>query len=307
MLATKLAVRALVAGAGRQIGVRDILAALTLSTPIFVEEKPEEEFFEPAIIPMFNEQEAFAGVEAHVWLANECVRRWQAFVHILSNLDIFQVLSISENSVIFRDENGDVRRHVFDFKDDKCSLTNLALRSICFEVIDVNVAVFNILNVNLCAAEYPFDMRPVPNFPIYPMPDEGVPFGIDPGFDGHPSFVITDHWDGGVLLDSQGPKPSIASGEDLCVFDNGYLVTPLALGSGEAVINEFIQVEAEYTVSPAAGVSLDVSIDLQNVKITTGLSISIGKSQKTASMDMLVSAVQEATAGMSVIISDPAP
>ena len=105
-----------------------------------------------------------------------------------NNLDVFKLVQISENEVIFYDENGDLRRHVFDFTQDKCSLTTLALQSLCFDDIEVLISIFSDVGINICAATYPFDMRPTENYPMNAVASEYV---LDPGFDGYINFSVT--------------------------------------------------------------------------------------------------------------------
>lgn len=300
-LATKLIVRSFINSPGRQVGVQDVLTGLTLSTPIFVEQNPDNELFEPSILPLFNSQEAFAGVESHVWLPNECVREWLAFIRYINNLDAFKLISITENEVVFLDDNGDLRRHVFDFGAGRCSLTNLALQSLCFQDLAVNVAIFSESDIVVCAATYPFDLRPIPSAPIGQIDGETGEGGFDPGFDGYLDFSVSDHWDGGVALDSQGPMPSSDSGLDVCVNQNGYLVEPLLVGSADTTIGVFINATGEFDViAPALGSDMDVLIDLP-VFLTSALSINIHGD--TAALDVSITAIQEIEIGLSIAIT----
>lgn len=258
-LATKLAIRSLVNGAGRHSGVQDMLSALTLSTPIFIPEKSEDTFFEPAVYPLFNVREAFAGVDAHVWVANGCVQRWLAFINFINSSDKFQVIAIREHEVIFKDTNGEVQRAVFDFSSDECSLTSLALQSTCFKNIDVSVSIFSRQHISVCAAAYPFDLHPTEDFPMRPVGDE---IDLDPGFDGYIDFSVVGHWDGrDQRLDSQGAVPAVDQGESLCVYPDGYLVRVLLLASQNVSIDNFVSVLIGGTSHGSQrGTALDVSV-----------------------------------------------
>lgn len=305
-LATKLAIRSLVSGAGREIGVRDLLTALTLSTPIFVQQNPDNLLFEPTTRPLYNVQEAFGGVEAHVWPANECVRSWLAFINFLSSSDVFQVVSISENEVVFYDDNGDLRRHVFDFAADQCSLTNLVQQQLCFEAVTVLVSIFSESDLVICAASYPLDMRPVPSHPMNQVLGEVENYGgLDPGFDGYVDYSVTDHWDGGNPLDSRGPMPAAGSGIPTCVYEDGYLFSPLGLLSTDIQIDEFIHASGTISVQPAVAVDLEVSLDLADVRIETPMDVSIGLPQLELGVDMVIEATVVLELGLSIAITNP--
>ena len=300
-LATKLAVRSLVSSPGKEIGVSSMLSALTLSTPIFVAERPHDELFEPSVFPMFNAQEAFAGVDAHVWFANECVRKWLAFIHYINSVNKFKVISITENEVIYEDPNGDVQRVVFDFTRNECSLTNLALQSICFQDVDVLVSIFSTQVIAICAATYPMDMRPVPDFPMHPIGDEDT---LDPGFDGYVDFSATEHWDGGVTLDSQGAIPSVESGLDSCVYGNGYLTEPLLLSSDSVLAPNYVNASGEIDVfGPQRGVMLQMYIQSNEKQIASSIDMLINHPVVRTSIGVSVIAMPEIALGLDVVIS----
>ncbi len=304
-LATKLAIRSLVNNPGSHIGTQDLLTALTLSTPIFKQQNPDDELFEPAIRPLYNVQEAFAGVEAHVWPANECVRQWLAFINYINNVSLFKVVEISENEVIFVDENGDTQRHVFDFKEDRCSLTDLVQQSICFESIDVRVSIFSESDFTICAVAYPFDMRPVPSNPIGQLAGElENTLGLDPGFDGYVDFSVTDHWDSRTPLDNQGPQPAVGSGLPVCVHENGHLVVPLMLASTNITIDQFVTSSGTITAQPAVAADMDVSLDLAGVEVTAAMDVSIKLPQDELSLDLVILGEVEMTVGLNVAITN---
>lgn len=307
VLAAKLAIRSIVSDPGRHIGVRDVLAALTLSTPIFVPQQPDEQYFDPIARPMFNSQEAFGGVEAHVWPANACVQQWLAFIQYIQNVDAFQVLEVSESEVLFRDQNGDVQRHIFDFTAEACSLTTLALQALCFDTIDVFVAINSTTSIAICAAEYPTDMRPTPQHRVYALPDEvNVELALDPGFDGYTDFAITKHWDGGTPLDSLGAGPSVASGVTTCLYDDGYLVSPLMLASASPTIDAAPSVSVDTSLT-VRGADLDVLIDLAGVEVTAEMDVNIWLTLLTARLDMIVYGTETVTASLDVVVRSEVP
>jgi hypothetical protein len=308
-LAMKLAVRALVSGAGRESGVTDLLTALTLSTPIFTPQAPDGEFFEPVVRPMYLTQEAFAGVEAHVWLANACIQRWLAFVRYISNAPGYQLLSLTENEVVFTDPNSTTQRHVFDLTAEECSLTQLALQSLCFDNIDIGVSITSDSPIAICAASYPLDMRPVPAYPVHEFPAEFTTgLALDPGFDGYVDFSLTDHWDGGATLDSLGAQPSPGSGFPTCVHEDGYLVVPLILASADVTANAAPTVSASATYGPARAATLDLLLSATGVEVVADLDINIrDTSLRTQSaetdMDLVIEGTETLTAGLSIAIS----
>jgi len=312
ILATKLAIRSLVESPGKQSGVRDLLTALTLSTPIFVQQVADPLNFEPAVRPLVNRQEGFAGVEAHVWPANQCIRKWLAFIRYINNLKVFRLVSISEYEVAFYDENGDLQRHRFDFGEDACSLTNLALQSICFENIDVRFTIFSESDMRICAATYPLDMRPTPDFPIRPVDHEDE---IDPGFNGYVDFSATGHWDSGRLLDSQGAMPAADSGYLPCGDDTGYLVVPLLMAGQEHQIdNQMSMVITGYSITPcrwvsmgmliiAPSISVGMSLSIVESRLDIPMAVSIRGTRMSVGMDISVS--RWVAAGMNISIIDP--
>jgi hypothetical protein len=308
-LASKLAIRGLVSGAGRQIGVRDVLAALTLSTPIFVPQLPDDTYFDPPVRPLFNSHEAFGGVEAHVWPANACVQRWLAFVRYISNVAAFDVIEITEQEVLFRDNNGDVQRHVFDFTTEDCSLTTLALQALCFDSITVGVSLLSESDIPICAAAYPLDFRPSPTFPVRPLGDEfGVELALDPGFDGYVGASLTRHWDEGTVLDSFGPAASPTSGLATCVYPDGYLVAPLLLASGNVTIDADPTFGMTASFGPARSVELDLLLAANDIELTTALEVhvrltSLVTGVRDLVVDVSILGIESVSAGLDVLIS----
>ncbi len=301
-LATKLLVRSMINNPGAQSGVQDVLSSLTLSTPVFVQQRPDQEFFEPRTRPLFNDAEAFGGVEAHAWLGNRCVATWLAFLNYLSSIDVHQIVRITEDEVVFLDDGGALRRHVFDFTDDNCSVINELLETFCFENVTMTVAIYSITSIYMCAAQYPLDFTPGPAYPLHPLENEAEPDGIDPGFDGYVDFSLTDHWDSGGTLDSMGPNPSVDSGLSPCVYDT-YLVVPLTLASVTPEINVGMTATGTATVLTARAAQIDISIGAATVEITSDITINIGLPLYTCSIDFVVQAEESITAEISVAIS----
>lgn len=301
-LAAKLAIRSLVSDPGRAIGVRDLLTALTLSTPIFQPNVPNGTYFDPPIYPLFNHHEYFGGVDAHVWIANSCVARWLAFVRYVAN--VFDVVHVSETEVMFYDANNVLQRHVFDLTAQECSLTTLAFQSTCFEAIDINVSIYSEAAFRICAATYPLDVRATDAYPIHPLWDEfGIELALDPGFDGYQDFSLTQHWDGGVVLDSGGAVPAVGSGLPSCVYADGYIASPLLLASTNAGVDCGSTIAMSCDATPARSASLDLSLDLAGVERTAELDIYVLTTRRSLSADMLIEATVTETVGLDVVIS----
>ncbi len=303
VLATKLAVRSLIHDPGRQQGVEDMITALTLSTPIIVPQIASADAFEPAVVPLYRVQEGFAGVEAHVWPVNQCIQRWLAFIRYLASVPVFQIIEVTENEILFLDENRVARRHVFDFAAKECSLTTLALQAICFDNIDVSILIFSTTLISICTATYPFDMRATPRAPFHPLADEfGVELALDPGFDGYAEVSITDRWDGGNPLDTQGPMVAAGSALPGCVH-GGYLMRPLLLASTSPTINAAPTIDIIATPQTARAADLDLLLDLAGIEKPASLDMYIGLTVKTVGADLIVESTESVEAGIDIVIS----
>jgi hypothetical protein len=308
-LAAKLAIRGLVSGAGRQGGVTDLLSGLALSTPVWKEQAPEKTYFEPATIPLFNSNEAMGGLEAHVWLPNLCVRRWLAFVRYIDAAPGYSLVQVSESEVIFRTPAGDLRRHVFDFAADECSLTALAYENTCFDAIELGITIYSDTEIPICAAAYPFDFRPSPAYPVHPLSDEfGIELALDPGFDEYQTWSLTRRWDGGTPLDSMGAAPSSTSSFVPCVFENGHLVSPVLLASVSPSINAAPSISVLTDGVAARFVTLDLLLSAVGVEVTAALDMnvqdtSLAVRERTASISVAVQGEESVTATLQVLVS----
>lgn len=142
---------------GRQGGVSGFAAGLTLNTPYFHSTENVAGRLEPKAYPLYKSQEAFGGVDTHTWLMDPCVARWLAFVRYINNMDCFSVVSISEDEILFYDDSGQLRRHVFDFDAAQCSFGNYLLYDSCGADYPIDTEVASYLDMILCTGAYPFD------------------------------------------------------------------------------------------------------------------------------------------------------
>lgn len=327
ILATKLAVRSVVNETQKQSGVRDLLTALTLSTPIFVPEENPLVEYEPNVFPLFSPQEAFGGVDAHVWMQNSCVTQWVTFLRYLNNIEPFQILSVSESEIIFKDNNGEVTSHRFDFNDDDCSLLARIEKELCFASVSVAVSIFSEFRLVICAAQYPFDLCIINGatedgvrtarmdilvdgpatetyFPVLPLSDENTPGGLDPGFTALDGLCVVDRFDGGNTLDSGGSNP-----QTIHVDPNPpELVVTSEPGLLRSAVDISIAPEPQcvfesYVVTPQSLASADIDDPNLEFNITaTGT----GESQQPPStmMDVLAAATVEQTFNLDLIVQE---
>lgn len=293
VLAAKLAIRATVNEAKTQQGVRDFLAALTLSTPIFVPETNNIDFFEPNVYPLFNAPEDFGGVDAHVWMHNSCISQWLTFVRYVNNIEGFRIIDATESEIIVEDNNGDISAHRFDFDDDECSLISQIENQTCFDGITISFAIYGTMWITLCAAAYTFDLcfDATGSYPITPLVDESGPGSLDPGFDGWDGCVV-NRFDSGLALDSYGSTPSVESGLDACVFES-YVVSPYVLASVDAT-NTALNFNISAT---GTGESQRPASTIMDVLIAEGLT-------KTVELEAIISGENTQTTDLTVNIGD---
>jgi hypothetical protein len=216
-ISNKMAMRSLVVDSSHEVGMLDLLAALTVSTPIFQDQNQEMVLFEPTTKPLFNNQEAFGGVEAHVWLPNLCIDRWATFVKFVSNLSCFRIVSISEGQVVIYNSNGELETHVFNQSDLACSALDALTSQNCFDNIPVNLTIRDILNIFICAAQYSLDYYVTLLNPLVDVTNEktSLIFGgsYDPTFDGEVGFSPPNRWDNEV------DQPLIVSSVSVNIVD----------------------------------------------------------------------------------------
>jgi hypothetical protein len=158
--------------------------------------------------------------------------------------------------------------------------------------------------IAICAAAYPFDMRPNASAPVWPIAGEfGVPLAWDPGFDGYEGVSLTDRWDGGGPLDSMAPEPSIAAALPTCVYDDGYVCLPLLLASVDCTAASAMSLVITGDTSPAVSTGLSLAIDMQGQQRGCAVDLVVGTTVKQAGVGVVVQGQQQRTVGLGVAIS----
>jgi len=199
ILATRLAAKGLIHSVGTDLGVTELIKALTLTTPVFRPMDKDTDDLYPSLDPWTNNASQFGGQEAHVWLPNVGIASWLAFLGYISNQpDLFEIISISETEVVVRFQ-GELQRHRFDFDAFGTDfLTSLATTE-CFKSIIVTVTMDVFLTIAMCAATYTFDLFIDETNLLGDCRrtfDSGIPFDSDCPLDGDPVDPFTDGWEG---------------------------------------------------------------------------------------------------------------
>jgi hypothetical protein len=174
-LAHKLLVKNLLHVPGTLGATTEILAAFSASNPVFFEMENINKFDSP----LFRSEEVFQGYEAHVWLPNNEIERWQAFILLLNNLpQIYTLKQITEGEVYVQ-QGGKMRRHLFDFNSPQANsiTTGLSYLTDCFlRLFTCTVTVEAEHYLAFCQATYVLDQ--VFNPPL--IPTDADPVGITP-------------------------------------------------------------------------------------------------------------------------------
>lgn len=233
---SRLITRSTIHSVGSQVGVNDFYTALSLSTPIFNSMDKQTYDIDPLVDPWTNNASAYAGKEAHVWIPSTQVAAWESFVKFLENQpETYQMQYVSEDRVVVNYQ-GESQTHMFDTSDSGTAyLTSLAQVE-CFKSIYVDIFMQSLLNINLCAASYTFDLFVTGESPIgrgRSTFDLGVPFDSGRYFDGDDIDPYTDGWVGLSLTGRFEQDHPNTYGLDtfvtpaygttsFCVYANGY-------------------------------------------------------------------------------------
>jgi len=198
-ISARLIARGLIHNVGTDSGVSDLLAALTLSTPIY--KNIDKDTFElyPALDPWVTTASQFGGKEAHVWLSNIEVAGWLAFIKYVSNQpDLFGLRTIREDLIAI-DYQTQLQRHQFDFDASGANFLNSLSAKQCFKSITVFITAAAHELMLICAAAYTFDLvvdvdHQIGHFRSFF--DRDIPFDSDLIFDADPEDPYTDGWVG---------------------------------------------------------------------------------------------------------------
>lgn len=197
ILTTRLLTKGLIHSVGTDLGVKEILKALTISTPIY---KPmDKDTFEifPSLDPWTKSASQFGGYEAHVWLPNIGITSWLAFLGFISNQpDLYNIISISESEIVI-EYQGEIQRHQFDFEKFGSDFLVSQATTECFKSIIVTASMESYVTVRMCAAAYTFDLRITSDYLLGDSRgnfDSGIPFDMGHSFDTDPIDPFTDGW-----------------------------------------------------------------------------------------------------------------
>lgn len=217
LLASKMSIRQYISEQGGQEGVTDFLSGLVQSTPYFKDQKNKVNF-DPIVQPIYRLQEDFSGVEAHVWIPNVSLVRWQAFIKFVNNIKtVYTLKKVTEEEVVV-EVDGVLQSHTFDFDLEESSLFFINMERACYDSLHSYMSMSLKTAFTMCAAGYPFDLIINRNNPLYG-------FDID-----YPDFVglsLTGRLDGGFTFDTMVAKEF--SGNN-CTYQNSYYTqTPLTV------------------------------------------------------------------------------
>lgn len=281
VMTTRLIVRGMVHFPARDIGVRNVIEAFSLNTPVFKDSRSFSKFHierERILRPT----EIEAGEEAHVWFPNLSVTRWLAFIRMADSLrQNYQIQDIKDNLVTV-DYKGEEQKHLFDFNSPGSNfLTNLSVTD-CFNNIDVTFNIHTLMQYKWCLWAYYFDEFVTPLTPIGQARtslDLGVPFDQGLSFDADPVDPYTDGWVGWSLsgrfeqdvknthdaiygLDSHVVPSRQYTGRQ-CIYNRGPYTQMLNSHNFEIPLDAKVEIkdavwEDQYTQGPI--VSLDLTL-----------------------------------------------
>ena len=229
-LAAKLLVRASVHFPAKEIGIRNLIEAFSLNTPVLISQrKPKSHQIERDKLKRASQN--LSGQEAHVWFPNLSVTRWSAFSKMADSIKSnFKIVSLSDTEVkvFYKD---DLQSHTFDFDSGTNFLTNLSVSN-CFNGIDASASFSIKSSYNICAWTYPFDLIVTYQYPIgdarigfdssIPL-DSGINFDadpVDPWIDGWVGWSLTGRFDSLNKLDSE-ISPALGYAGSKCVYTEG--------------------------------------------------------------------------------------
>lgn len=155
VLSNKLLVKNFLWAPGTDAGVKGLLSAFAASNPVIHamknKGKPEN--------MLYRSEEDFSGYEAHTWLPNREVERWQAFIIFTSNLSqLYSPQQINEGEIYLKSGNR-LRRHIFDFESDFANtVLDVGVGDECFQrLFRLDLAVDSEIEIVFCQASYTFD------------------------------------------------------------------------------------------------------------------------------------------------------
>jgi len=216
LLASKMAIRQYVSEQGGQDGVTDFLAGLVQSTPYFKSQK-NLTGLDPVVQSIFRSQEDFSGVEAHVWIPNVSIVKWQAFIKFVNNIKtVYTLNKVTEDEIVV-EVDGSLRSHIFDFDSEESFLFFIENEKSCYDSLHSYISMSIKTAFTLCAAAYTFDLIININNPLY---------GFELDYANFSGLSLTGRLDGGLSFDTMVAKEFSGS----CTYqDSYYTQVPLLL------------------------------------------------------------------------------
>ena len=155
ILANKLVVKNLVHQPGSDCSTRELFASFAASNPVLFPMRNLGRIE----VPFFRSEAHFSGREAHCWLPNREIERWQALILLLNNLpQVYTLRQVTEGEIYFV-QSGQLRHHLFDFESSFAnSILGTSLAGECSThlfKLDMSVSAEHF--ITFCAASYPFD------------------------------------------------------------------------------------------------------------------------------------------------------
>lgn len=252
-LLSKLAVRAIVSESSTTRGVDDVVAAVTVNTPVVVEEIATTDVNPPN--PVYTRADDFGGHKFHYWLPNSCSASWFGFVRwidMTADPEHLQLVNVLDQEVTVL-ENGILRKHYFDDSLESCS----TLEDPCEDDFYAAVKITSMVPVWLCIYAHSFDVAV--DLPLgRSRLDNDNPFDFDIPLDDVDETAPEDGWVGTQLvsfdeptcLDSYNGGASGTSSEAL-----GCCPAPVVRVLTELVVDAFVSmvptVTAKMIVLPA--------------------------------------------------------
>lgn len=248
-LGAKIGIRSLIHQSGHTAALRDVVTAVTASTPAMEKIKNYAGDWLPYGRPLYSAQEHYSGSNLHCWTSNLCETRRSAVLKYLSNQSAFTVLRADEDEIAFVDSTGTEVRHRFDVEGLGCDAFDPNASGSCMDAVVVDAALTRIVTVLICAASYPMDLvvdtEGGSPYPFTPLVDEDGAGGLDPGWDGWDGFSVTRRFDGGASLDSTGP---VESGGTECVYSEYIVRAPTLISCTFPEVAVSDGIDGSYTV-----------------------------------------------------------
>jgi hypothetical protein len=200
ILATKLVVRGMVHFPAEYLGVNNVISSFTLNNPVYQTQRQSSNY-QIERNPIMRAQEAFAGMEAHLWFPNTLITRWVAFTRMANSLrSLYTLKSVSDIEVDLTFQ-GREQIHTFDLTSPGASILSSVFTN-CFNSIQIQMTSSFKLNHKIFVWSYPFDEFVTALTAIgvgRSSFDLGIPFDSGIPLDQDPVDPFTDGWIGWSL------------------------------------------------------------------------------------------------------------